>query len=95
MIKIKIKNHKQIVASERSWLISKIAPIFVDLEQRVEEAIVQEIKNVFERKDIEAQFHIVREDGKRQKNKKSKIVKKPARKGKKGISGKPGPKSRG
>lgn len=95
MIKIKIKNHKQIVANERSWLISKIAPIFVDLEQRVEEAIVHEIQEVFDRKNIKALIHIVREDEGRRKKEKSKIVKKPARKGGKRKPAKPGSKSGG
>ncbi len=43
MIKIEIKNHREIVKKERSRLISALAPFFVDVEQRVEEEIVKQI----------------------------------------------------
>lgn len=62
MITIKITNPEEIVKNERNWLLSKIAPYFVDLESRVEEAIVVQLKEVFEQKNIRAVIEIVPED---------------------------------
>ncbi|MEL6822241.1 MAG: hypothetical protein AAFP70_10800 [Calditrichota bacterium] len=64
MIKIEIKNHREIVKKERSRLISALAPFFVDVEQRVEEEIVKQIQQVFNMRGIEADFKIIfdRED---------------------------------
>lgn len=64
MIRIKIKNHREIVRKERSRLVSALAPFFVDVEQRVEEEIVKQIEQVFKTRGIEADFEIVfdRED---------------------------------
>ena len=62
MITIKITNAEEIVKNERHWIVSKIAPFFVDVESKVEEAIVEEIKEVFARRNIRAEIAIVRED---------------------------------
>jgi hypothetical protein len=62
VIKIKIKNVDQIVKNQRNWLISKIAPYFVDVEKRVEEAIVKQIREVFRAKKIRASITIVKEE---------------------------------
>jgi hypothetical protein len=59
MITIKIINHKEIVKNERNWLLSKIAPFFVDVESRVEEALVEQLKEVFKEKNIQAVIEIV------------------------------------
>lgn len=62
MIMIKINNVEEIVKNERNWLLSKIAPFFVDVESKVEEAIVEQLKDVFASKNIDAVITIVRED---------------------------------
>ena len=62
MITIKITNHKEIVKNERNWLLSKIAPLFVDVESRVEEALVEQLKEVFKEQNIQAVIEIVPED---------------------------------
>lgn len=59
MITIKITNPKEIVKNERNWLLSKIAPFFVDVESRVEEALVEQLKEVFKEKNIQAVIEIV------------------------------------
>ena len=74
MIKIKIKNHDQIVKNEKNWWISKIAPFFVDVEKRVEEAIVKEIRDIFRQKKIKAHIQITTEEEPANKNNKSKIL---------------------
>ncbi|MCA9731096.1 hypothetical protein KC799_03145 [candidate division KSB1 bacterium] len=61
MIKIKIHNVHEIVEQEKSWLISKIAPFVVDVERKVEEAIVQQLQEVFVEKNIVAEFRIEKE----------------------------------
>jgi len=77
VIKIKIKNVDQIVKNERSWLISKIAPYFVDVEKKVEEAIVKQIREVFRAKKIRASITIVKEES--ASSGKSGITKKPVK----------------
>lgn len=62
MIKIKITNPEEIVKSERNWLLSKVAPYFVDVETKVEEAIVVQLKEVFAQRNIRAIIEIVPED---------------------------------
>jgi hypothetical protein len=62
MIKIKITNPEEIVESERNWLLSKVAPYFVDVETKVEEAIVVQLKEVFAQRNIRAIIEIVPED---------------------------------
>ena len=61
MIKIKIKNVHEIVEQEQNWFISKMAPFFVDVEQKVEEAIVAQLKEVFNSKNIKAEIKIERD----------------------------------
>ena len=61
MIKIKIKNIHEIVEQEKNWFISKMAPFFVDVEQKVEEAIVAQLKEVFNSKNIKAEIKIERD----------------------------------
>ena len=61
MIKIKIKNIHEIVEQEKNWFISKMAPFFVDVEQKVEEAIVVQLKEVFNSKNIKAEIKIERD----------------------------------
>ncbi len=58
MIKIKIHNIHEIVEQERSWLISKVAPFVVDVERKVEEAIVEQLQEVFLSKKIKAEICI-------------------------------------
>lgn len=61
MIKIKIKNAEEIVEREKSWLISKVAPYFVDVESRVEQAIVAQLIEVFQAKNIIAEISVSKE----------------------------------
>ena len=62
MITIRILNTKQIVEDEKGKLVSKIAPFFTNLETKVEEEIVRQIRKVFEERNIEAEISIVKED---------------------------------
>jgi hypothetical protein len=62
MITIKITNAEEIVKNERNWLLSQIAPYFVNVENKVEEAIVIQLKEVFARRNIRADIEIVPED---------------------------------
>jgi hypothetical protein len=61
MITIRILNARQIVEKEKGKLVSRIAPYFVDLETRVEEEIAEQLKKVFEERNIRAEILITRE----------------------------------
>ncbi|KAA3616570.1 MAG: hypothetical protein DWQ05_12635 [Calditrichaeota bacterium] len=61
MIKIKIQNIDEIVQQEKSWLVSKVAPLVVDVERKVEEAIVKQLEEVFLEKNIIAEIRIEKE----------------------------------
>ena len=61
MIKIKINNIHEIVEQEKSWLVSKVAPFIVDVEQKVEEEIVKQLEEVFSSKNIKASIIIEKE----------------------------------
>lgn len=62
MITIKITNPEEIVKNERNWLLSKIAPFFVDVESKVEEALAKQLEEVFRERNIQAVIEIIPED---------------------------------
>lgn len=62
MITIKIINPEEIVKNERNWLLSKIAPFFVDVESKVEEALAKQLEEVFRERNIQAVIEIIPED---------------------------------
>lgn len=61
MIRIKIMNAKKLVAREKGRLISKLAPLFIDVQHEVEKRVVEELKKVFQEKEIEVEIEIVNE----------------------------------
>ncbi|MCU0644350.1 MAG: hypothetical protein MUC94_08805 [bacterium] len=61
MITIKILNANKLVEKEKGRLISKIAPIFVNLEKAVEKRIAEKLMDAFQEKEIEAVIEIVSE----------------------------------
>jgi hypothetical protein len=62
MITIKILNAREIVARERSWLIAKLAPYFIDMQTRVEQEIAEEIKRSLQKQNIQAVVSVVKDD---------------------------------
>lgn len=62
MITIKITNPKQIIENEKGWLMAKIAPLSGDIQERVEAAIVEELKQNFEKRNIKAIISMVRDE---------------------------------
>ena len=62
MITIKIKNAQQIVEKEKNWFVAKLASRFIDLQQKIEETIAEEIKKSFRERNIEADILVVKED---------------------------------
>ena len=62
MITIKITNAREIVERERSWLLAKLAPYFVDVQTRVEQEIAEEIKKSLHEKNIQAVIAVVKGD---------------------------------
>lgn len=61
MITIKIKNAKQIVEQEKNWFIAQFASRFIDVQQKVEEAIAGEIQKALQQRGIDAEVGIVPE----------------------------------
>ena len=62
MITIKITNVKQIVERERNWFVAKVAPLFIDVQARVEKEIAKEIENSLIARKIQAVVSVVEED---------------------------------
>jgi hypothetical protein len=62
MITIKISNAREIVKRERSWLVAKLAPYFVDVQTSVEKEIAEEIKKSLQGQDIQAEVSVVKEE---------------------------------
>lgn len=62
MITIKIKNAHKIVEREKNWLIAKVAPHFIDVQQKVDETIADEIKKTLRQRGIDAEVEIVPEE---------------------------------
>jgi len=61
MITIKIRNVNKLVEKEKGRLISKIAPIFMNIEKVVEQRIADELKKAFAEKGVDAAIEIVTE----------------------------------
>ena len=61
MITIRILNAREVVEKEKGKLVSRIAPFFTDLDRRVEEEIVKELKKSFAERNIDVEIEIVRE----------------------------------
>lgn len=63
MIIIKLKDPNGIIARQKGRLISRVAPFFVNVEDRVEREIVARIRKIFDEHDIEADITVQRESG--------------------------------
>jgi len=62
MIVIKVLNAEEVVSRERGRLLSKLAPLFVDVERRVEQEIVKQLQTVFEERRIQTDISIVEDN---------------------------------
>lgn len=62
MIIIKIKNAREIIAREKSWLVAQFAPYFIDLQARVDQAIAEEIKKSLQEQNIQAEVSVVKDE---------------------------------
>lgn len=62
MITIKIENARDIVEQEKGRLVSRVAPLFMNVEKKVEQMIVAELAKVFVERNIEARIEIHDED---------------------------------
>lgn len=61
MITIKIKNTQKIVEREKGVFVARLASHFINLQQRVEEIVLDEIKKALEARGVEAEISIVDE----------------------------------
>jgi len=61
MITIKITNAQEIVERERNWFVAKLAPYFIDVQNRVEEEIAEEIKKSLQEKNIQVMVSVVKD----------------------------------
>ena len=62
MITIKITNAQQIVERERNWFVSKVAPLFIDIQSTIEKKIAKEIEKSLVERKIQAVVSVVEED---------------------------------
>ena len=61
LITIKIKNTQKIVEREKGVFVAHLASHFINLQQRVEEIVLDEIKKALEARGVEAEISIVDE----------------------------------
>jgi hypothetical protein len=54
MIRIKITNVQDVVEKQRGWFVANIVGVFVDLEARVEEIVIENLREALVREGIEA-----------------------------------------
>ncbi len=54
MIRIKITNVQDVVESQRGWFVANIVGVFVDLEARVEEIVIDKLREALALEGIEA-----------------------------------------
>ncbi len=59
MITIRIENAEEIVKQEKGFLVSKLAPYFIDIQAKVEQAIAEEIRTALQEKNVEAEVVVV------------------------------------
>ena len=62
MITIKILNVNKLVEKEKGRFIAKFAPYFMNVEKAVEKRIVEELKNAFQEREVDAVIDIVPEN---------------------------------
>ncbi|MDQ3368490.1 MAG: hypothetical protein M3680_23940 [Myxococcota bacterium] len=54
MIRIKITNVEAVVEKNKGWFVANVVGAFVDLEQRVEEMVIEQLREQFAREGVEA-----------------------------------------
>lgn len=54
MIRIKITNVEAVVEKNKGWFVANVVGAFVDLEQRVEEIVIEQLREQFAREGVEA-----------------------------------------
>ncbi len=59
MITIRIENAEEIVKQEKGFFVSKLAPYFIDIQAKVEQAIAEEIRTALQEKNVEAEVVVV------------------------------------
>lgn len=62
MITIKITNPSDLVKREKGRIIAKFAPLFIDIQAKVEEVIAEEIRKAFKQNKIDAQISVISEE---------------------------------
>jgi hypothetical protein len=53
MITIKIKNIQDVVEKQKGWFVANVVGAFVDLEARVEEIVIENLREALVREGIE------------------------------------------
>lgn len=54
MITIKITNVQDVVAKQKGWFVANVVGAFVDLEARVEEVVIEKVRDALRREGVEA-----------------------------------------
>ena len=61
MITIKITNVEHVVENQKGWFVANVVGAFVDLEARVEDVVIEKLREALRREGVEAV--IERRDG--------------------------------
>lgn len=54
MIKIKITNVEDVVETQKGWFVANVVGAFVDLEARVEEIVIEKLREALAREGVQA-----------------------------------------
>ena len=54
MITIRITNVDDVVEKQKGWLVANVAGVFVDLEARVEDVVIEKLKAALAAEGVEA-----------------------------------------
>jgi hypothetical protein len=54
MITIKITNVQDVVEKQKGWFVANVVGAFVDLEERVEEIVIENLREALKREGVEA-----------------------------------------
>jgi len=54
MITIKVTNVEDVVEKQKGWFVANVVGVFVDLEERVEEVVIEKLRAALAAEGVEA-----------------------------------------
>jgi hypothetical protein len=56
MITIKITNVEDVVEKQKGWFVASVVGAFIDLEARVEDVVIEKLRDALAREGVEAEI---------------------------------------